>query len=233
MLNLCGIVVAILKMATARNFWMSGIHSGHHNQCWESIRDIIIYPHMKCRWNRTMLNLCGIVVAILKMETGRNCLCRESISTHISNFDDIRQCWICAVLWWPFWKWRPVEIFQCQESIRDIIIYLHIQFWWYRTMLNFYHPIFYAVFWQPFWKWQTPWKFWKLRIAPLMVTYHYVKLYVSIIIHLEVININVQNFNFPIWFYSNPHPLWTPQNMTLTPFTTKLKTLGPTRNIYL
>jgi hypothetical protein len=44
-------------------------------------------------------------------------------------------------------------------------------------------------------------------LAPLMVTYHYVKLYVSIIIHLEVININVRNFNFPIWFYSNPHPL--------------------------
>jgi hypothetical protein len=41
-------------------------------QCQESIRDIIIYPHMKCRWNRTMLNLCGIVVAILKMATGRN-----------------------------------------------------------------------------------------------------------------------------------------------------------------
>ena len=67
-----------------------------------------------------------------------------------------------------------------------------------------------------------------------MVTYHYVKFYVSIIIiHLEVININVRNFNFPIGFYSNPHPLWTPQNMTLAPFTTKLKTLGPTRNIYL
>jgi hypothetical protein len=32
---------------------------------------------------------------------------------------------------------------------------------------------------------------------------------------------------------NNLHPLWTPQNMTLTPFTTKLKTLGPTRNIYL
>jgi hypothetical protein len=31
MLNLCGIVVAILKMATARNFSMSGIYSGHHN----------------------------------------------------------------------------------------------------------------------------------------------------------------------------------------------------------
>jgi hypothetical protein len=25
--------------------------------------------------------------------------------------------WIFAVLWWPFWKWRPVEIFRCQESI--------------------------------------------------------------------------------------------------------------------
>jgi hypothetical protein len=74
-------------------------------------------------------------------------------------------------------------------------------------------------------------KIWKRRIAPLMVTYHYIKFYVSIIIHLEVININVQNFNFPIGFYSNPHPLGTPQNMTLTPFTTKLKTLGPTRNI--
>ena len=60
-----------------------------------------------------------------------------------------------------------------------------------------------------------------------MVTYHYVKFYVSIIIHLEVININVRNFNFPIGFHSNLHPLWTPQNMTLTPFTTKLKTLGP------
>ena len=47
-----------------------------------------------------------------------------------------------------------------------------------------------------------------------MVTYQYVKLYISIIIHLEVININVRNFNFPLGFYSNPHPLWTPKNMT-------------------
>jgi hypothetical protein len=31
MLNLCGIVVAILKMAIGRNFSMSGINSGHHN----------------------------------------------------------------------------------------------------------------------------------------------------------------------------------------------------------
>jgi uncharacterized protein Usg len=32
MLNLCGIVVAILKMATARNFSMSGINLRHHNR---------------------------------------------------------------------------------------------------------------------------------------------------------------------------------------------------------
>jgi 5-carboxymethyl-2-hydroxymuconate isomerase len=31
MLNLCGIVVAILEMATGRHFSMSGINSGHHN----------------------------------------------------------------------------------------------------------------------------------------------------------------------------------------------------------
>jgi hypothetical protein len=27
---------------------------------------------------------------------------------------EIEQCWIFTVLWWPFWKWRPVEIFQCR-----------------------------------------------------------------------------------------------------------------------
>jgi hypothetical protein len=40
-------------------------------RCQESIWDIIIYPHMKC-CNRTILNLCGIVVAILKKATARN-----------------------------------------------------------------------------------------------------------------------------------------------------------------
>jgi hypothetical protein len=100
----------------------TGLHlqNGHHNtaqiqHCQESIWDIIIYLHMKFRWNRTMLNLCGIVAAIVKMATGRNFYVGNqfgtSLSTHISNFDDIGQCWIFAVLWWPFWKWQPVEIF--------------------------------------------------------------------------------------------------------------------------
>jgi hypothetical protein len=132
---------------------------------------------------------------------------------------EIKQCGICAALWWPFWKWRPVEIVRCQESIRDIIIYPHMKCHWNRTMLNlcdivvailematgrnfsmsginsghhylpsyqilmisdnveYLPPIFYTVFWQPFWKWQISWKFIKCRIAPLMVTYHYLRNY--------------------------------------------------------
>ena len=174
---------------------------------------------------------------------------------------------IFCALWWPFWKWRPVEILQCRKSIPDIIIYQHMKFRWNRTMLNLcgivvailkmaagrnfsmsginsghhYLPTYQSLMISDnveylcrvlaaILKWQTSWK---RRIAPLMVTYHYVKFYVSIIIQLEVININVHNFKFPIGFYSNPHPLWTSKNMALTPFTTNLKTLGSTRNIYL
>jgi hypothetical protein len=111
-------------------------------------------------------------------------------------------------------------------------IYPHIKFWWYRTMLNFSPPFLCRVL-AAILKMADILKILKCRIAPLMVTYHYVKFYVSIIIQLEVININVRNFNFPIGFYSNPHPFWTPINMALTPFTTNLKTLGSTTNIYL
>ena len=113
----------------------------------ESIQDIIIYLHMKFLWNRTMLNLCGIVVAILKMATGRH----FSMSGHhyLSTY----------------------QILMISNNVEFLL------------------PIFYAVFWQPFRKWQTSWKFWKSRIAPQMVTYHCVKMYVSIINHLEVINI--------------------------------------------
>ena len=51
---------------------------------------------------------------------------------------EIEQCWIFAVLWWPFWKWRPVEIFWCQESIQVIIIYPHMKCRWNWTMLNLF-----------------------------------------------------------------------------------------------
>jgi hypothetical protein len=133
---------------------------------------------MKCRWNRKMLNLCGMVAAILKMATSRNLSMSGINSGH---------------------HYLPTyQILMISDNV------------------EFLSPIFYAMFWRPFWR---------RILAPLMVTYYYVKFDVSIIIHLEAININVQNFNFPIGFYSKPHPLWTPQNMTLAPFTTKLKTI--------
>ena len=52
---------------------------------------------------------------------------------------EIEKCWIFAVLWRPFWKWRPVEIFQCRESIQDV----EIEQCWICEVL-----------WQPFWKWR-------------------------------------------------------------------------------
>ena len=102
-----------------------------------------------------MLNFCSIVTTILKMATGRNFSMSGIISGH---------------------HYLPTyQILMISGNV------------------EFLPPISYTVFSQPFWKWQTSRKFWKHRIAPLMVTYHYVKFYVSIIIHLEVININVRN----------------------------------------
>ena len=62
MLNFCGIVAAILKMETSRNFSMSGIISGHHN---------LPTYEMSLKSDNAEF-VCGIVVAILKMATGRN-----------------------------------------------------------------------------------------------------------------------------------------------------------------
>ena len=57
MLNLCGIVEAILKMATGRNISMSGINSEHHN-----------LPTYEMALKSDNVEF---VVAILKMATGR------------------------------------------------------------------------------------------------------------------------------------------------------------------
>jgi hypothetical protein len=64
MLNFCGIVAAILKMETGRNFSMSGINSGHHN----------LPTYEISLKSNNILILCGIVAVILKMATGRNIL---------------------------------------------------------------------------------------------------------------------------------------------------------------
>jgi hypothetical protein len=86
MLNLCGIVAAILKMATARNFSMSGINSGHHN--------LPTYEMSLKSDNVEFVRYCGG-----HFENGDRYKFFNvgnqfgtSLSTRISNFDDIGQC---------------------------------------------------------------------------------------------------------------------------------------------
>jgi hypothetical protein len=118
----------------------------------------------------------------------------------------------------PFSKWPPqyANIQHCPISSKfDIWVDNDVPNW-FPTLKNFYRS--------PFSKW-SPQKFNIVRyhqnlicsIAPLMVTYHYVKFYVSIIIHLVVININVRNFNFPILknFYRSPFSKWSPQKFNI------------------
>jgi hypothetical protein len=60
MLNLCSIVVAILKMATGRNVSMSGSNSGHHN--------LPTYEMALKSDNVEFVRYCG---GILKMASGK------------------------------------------------------------------------------------------------------------------------------------------------------------------
>jgi hypothetical protein len=64
---------------------------------------------MKCRWNQTLLNLCGIVAAISKMASGRN----FSMSGHhyLPTFQILMISDNVEFLR-PFWQWRPLEIFR-------------------------------------------------------------------------------------------------------------------------
>jgi hypothetical protein len=125
-----GIVVAILKMANSRNCSMSRINSGHHylptyqivmiSENVEFLRCLELIPDIEK----------FLLVPIFKMA-----------ATISHKFNIVGQCWIFAVLWWPFWKWGLVEIFKCRESIRDIIIYPHIKCCWNRTMLEKFLPV--------------------------------------------------------------------------------------------
>jgi hypothetical protein len=85
MLNFCGIVAAILKMATGRNFSMSGINSG-------------------C-WNRTMLNLCSIVAA----NSAQIHHCPISTTFHMWVDYDVPNWFLTSKNFYqsPFSKWLP------------------------------------------------------------------------------------------------------------------------------
>jgi hypothetical protein len=80
-----------------------------------------------------MLNLCGIVAAILKMATGRNCSMSGIYSGHHNlptyemslKSDNVEFVWYCGGHFDNGDSWK---FFQCQESIQGIIIYPHIKF---------------------------------------------------------------------------------------------------------
>jgi hypothetical protein len=90
MLNLCGIVAFILKMATGRNFSMSGINSGinsgHHY--------LPTYQILMISDNVEFVQYCGGHFE----NGGRKKFFNvgnqfgTSLSTHISKVDDIGQC---------------------------------------------------------------------------------------------------------------------------------------------
>jgi hypothetical protein len=80
---------------------------------------IIIYPHMKCHWNRTMLNLCGIVAAILKMATDKNLSMSGIISRHHI----------------PFSKWPPQ--YRTNSTLFDFNVLN-----WFPTLKHFYRSLF-------------------------------------------------------------------------------------------
>jgi hypothetical protein len=128
MLNLCGIVVAILKMATGRNFSMSGIISEHHNlptyemALKSNSKNFYRSPFSKWplqyRTNSTLSDF-NVISYVGRL------WCPELIP-------DIEKFLPVAIF-----KMATTEIVQCRESIRDIIIYPHIKFGWYRKILNF------------------------------------------------------------------------------------------------
>jgi hypothetical protein len=147
---------------------MSRIDSWHLKI--ESIRDIIIYPHIKFWWYRKTLNFYRPYFMPCfgsHYENGRyleNLQNAELYSPffpctmNLSTADRRNYRTEFHETWWSyrymflvdpkvfrfvvkgvkatFWKWRPVEILQCRESIPDIIIYQLMKFRWNRTMLN-------------------------------------------------------------------------------------------------
>ena len=86
MLNFCGIVVAILKMANSRNCSMSGLNSGHHY--------LPTYQIVMISDNVEFLRYCGDHFKNGNQKKLFNVRTQflTSLSTHISNCDDIGQC---------------------------------------------------------------------------------------------------------------------------------------------
>ena len=101
-------------------------------------------------WNRTMLNFCSIVAAILKMETGRN-FSMSGINSGRWNRTMLILCGIeAAILKMATGRNCSMSGINSRHHYLPISKILMIS-----NNVEFLPPIFYTVFWQPFWKWQT------------------------------------------------------------------------------
>jgi hypothetical protein len=132
MLNLCCIVVAILKMVTRWNLLMPGINSGHHNLPTHemSLKSYNVEFVWYCG-SHFLLSVAGlgdlrlhnryiIIIScfyLLLYFLDNNCRVMWAIDI-LKSTSEIEQCWIFAVLWWPFWKWLPLEIFHFENGDR-------------------------------------------------------------------------------------------------------------------
>jgi hypothetical protein len=77
MLNFCGIVAAILKMAIGRNFSMSGINSGHYYLPLYQILMIsenveFLPPHILCRVLAAIVKMADILKILKKQNCSSN-----------------------------------------------------------------------------------------------------------------------------------------------------------------
>ena len=97
MLNLCVIVVAILKMASGRNFSMSGIISGHHNlPTYEmSLKSDNVEFVRYCGWPFCKMAT-GRIFSMSGINSGHHYLPTYQILMISDNVE------FFAVLWWPF-----------------------------------------------------------------------------------------------------------------------------------
>jgi hypothetical protein len=150
----CGIVVAILKMETGRNFAMLGINSEHHN-----------------------LPTYEFYTPTLWVEWGLYCnhLVRPSVCPSVHTFVTLRYLsfywkkwfyiWYMALAWWlvlclPFPGLPHIYfLFTVRLTNERVGVFLA----WCSVQHLVQYWIF-AVLWRPFWK------FWQRRIAPITMS---------------------------------------------------------------
>ena len=96
MLNLCGIVAAILKMATGRNFSMSGINLGHHYQPTYQILDdigkMLNFYHRESLWQPFLKMATARNFSMSGINSGHHNLSTYEMSLKSDNVE----------MWWPF-----------------------------------------------------------------------------------------------------------------------------------